>query len=209
VWAEPDIDHLRNLMRRVFEHAGERQNRAAAAAETIRMKFNSKEAGRRMEERFRELGLDQPRVRRDLFSRHSTRATPRFVHPDTPPKIRDEIRALPHKPLISVIVNAKQLAFIDSVRAQWYPYWELCVCADVDTCRGLDPRIKVVSGTPDTAAEISTGEYLLNLEGPIPPDFLFTIAKSPSRDLIKRLLTGSFKALKPLLRNPDTQTAAH
>ena len=189
MWAEPDINHLRKLMRRVFEDAGERQNRASAAAETIRMKFSSKEAGRRMEERFRELGLDQSHVRRDLFSRHSTRATPRFVNPDTPPEVLDEIRALPHKPLISVIAGAENAAYVNSVRAQWYPYWELCICADLQTYRGLDPRIKVVSGTPDTAAEISTGEYLLNLEGPIPPDFLLTIAKSPSKDLIKKLLT--------------------
>ena len=180
MWAEPDLDHLRKLMRRVFEDAGERQNRASAAAETIRMKFSSKEAGRRMEERFRELGLDQSHVRRDLFSRHSTRATPRFVHPDTPPKILDEIRALPHKPLISVLAGADSSSHIDSVRSQWYPYWELCIYANLDSFRGLDPRIKVISGTADAAAEISTGEYLLNLEGPMPPDFLFKIAKSPS-----------------------------
>ena len=93
MWAEPDIDHLRRLMRRVFEDAGERQTNAVAAAETIRAKFSSKEAGRCMDARFRELGLDQPHVRRDLFSRHSTRATPRFVHPDTPPSILDEIRS--------------------------------------------------------------------------------------------------------------------
>ena len=91
MWAEPDIDHLRRLMRKVFEDAGERQSKAAAAAETIRTQFSSKEAGRCMETRFRELALDQPRVRRDLFSRHSTRSIPRFVHPDIPPKILDEI----------------------------------------------------------------------------------------------------------------------
>jgi glycosyltransferase involved in cell wall biosynthesis len=204
VWAEPDIDHLRKLMRRVFEHAGERQNRAAAAAETIRMKFNSKEAGRRMEERFRELGLDQPRVRRDLFSRHSTRATPRFVHPDTPPKIRDEIRALPHKPLISVIVDVKTLAFIDSVRAQWYPYWELCVCADLDKCRGLDPRIKIFPGALEAAVEISTGEYLLYPDGPMPSDFLLEIAKAPSACFNKQIVRNpGSRSMEPYRANKE------
>ena len=86
MWAEPDIDHLRYLLRKVFEEEGERERKAAAAADTIRAQFSSKEAGRCMLERFGELGLDQPQVRRNLFSRHSTRATPRFVHPDTPPR---------------------------------------------------------------------------------------------------------------------------
>jgi glycosyltransferase involved in cell wall biosynthesis len=170
MWADPDIDHLRRLMRRVFEDAGERQNKSAAAAETIRSKFSSKEAGRCMDTRFRELGLDQPHVRRDLFSRHSTRAAPRFVHPGTPTSVLDEIRRFPQKPLISLI--AGDAAQIDSVRAQWYPYWELCT--DLDNYRGLDPRIKI-----GASEEIATGEYLLKLESPISPDFLFELIKSP------------------------------
>ena len=111
-----------------------------------------------METRFRELALDQPRVRRDLFSRHSTRSIPRFVHPDIPPKILDEIRALPNKPLISVVTD--NATCIDSVRAQWYPYWELCIPADLDTYRGMDPRIKVICGNSHAA---STGEYVITL----------------------------------------------
>ena len=143
MWAEPDIDHLRHLMRRVFEDTGERKHKASAAAETIRQKFSSKEAGRCMEARFRELGLDQPHVRRDLFSRHSTRATPRFVHPDTPSQILDEIRAFPDKPLISVLAGKENAAYISCVLEQYYPYWELCIYGDLEQYRGADPRIKV------------------------------------------------------------------
>ena len=174
VWAEPDGDHLRKLMRRVFEDASERQNKAAAAAETIRQRFSSQEAGRRMDERFRELGLDQPHVRRDLFSRHSTRGTPRFVHPGTPASVLDEIRSLGHKPLVSVIAGAENAAHIESVRAQWYPYWELCLYGSevVEEYRGVDPRIKVIAGTRDDAVEISTGEYVMDLDGPMAPEFL-------------------------------------
>ena len=128
-----------------------------------------------METRFRELALDQPRVRRDLFSRHSTRSIPRFVHPDIPPKILDEIRSLPHKPLISVVTD--NATCIDSVRAQWYPYWELCVPADLNTYRGMDPRIKVFPGAPEVAREISTGEYMFYPDTPMPRDFLLEIAK--------------------------------
>jgi hypothetical protein len=114
-------------------------------------------------------------VRRDLFSRHSTRSAPRFIHPDTPPQILDEIRHLPHKPLISVITE--NAACIHSVRAQWYPYWELCVCADLDAYRGLDPRIKVFQSDPAAAVEMSSGEYLFYPDSPIPPDFLLEVAK--------------------------------
>jgi glycosyltransferase involved in cell wall biosynthesis len=177
MWAEPDIDHLRHLMRRVFEDTGERKHKASAAAETIRQKFSSKEAGRCMEARFRELGLDQPHVRRDLFSRHSTRATPRFVHPDTPSQILDEIRAFPDKPLISVLAGKENAAYISCVLEQYYPYWELCIYGDLEQYRGADPRIKVVTGTLDDAVEISTGDYLLRLNGSISPEFLFEIVK--------------------------------
>ena len=174
VWAEPDGDHLRKLMRKVFEDVSDRQNKAAAAAETIRQRFSSQEAGRRMDERFRELGLDQPHVRRSAFSRHSTRGTPRFVHPSTPASVLDEIRSLRHKPLISVIAGAKNAAYIESVQAQWYPYWELCLYGSeiVEEYRGVDRRIKVIAGTRDDAVEISTGEYVMDLEGPMAPEFL-------------------------------------
>ena len=140
VWANPDIDHLRKLMRAVFANATERQQRAGMAAETIRQKFSSREAGRQMEARFRELGLDGPHVSRSLFSRHSTRRKPRFVHPCTPTSILQKIRALPDKPLISVILAVENTPpdqlrrQIASVRAQWYPYWELCIADNGSTC---------------------------------------------------------------------------
>jgi hypothetical protein len=174
-WADPDGDHLRTLMRQVFEDASERQNKAAAAAETIRQRFSSQEAGRQMDRRFRDLGLEQPHVQRDLFSRHSTRGTPRFVHPGTPASVLEEIRSLPRKPLISVLAGPEDVTEIESVRAQWYPYWEVCIYGPevVEEYRGMDPRIKVIAGTRDDAAEISTGEYVVDLEGPMAPEFLF------------------------------------
>jgi glycosyltransferase involved in cell wall biosynthesis len=171
LWAEPDIDHLRRLMRRVFEDIGERRNKAAAAAETIRAKYSGEEAGRCMEARFRELGLDQPRVHPDLFSRQTTRAIPRFMHPNTPALVREQIRLLPHKPVVSIVTS--DISFIESVRAQWYPYWELCFSADSEDYRGLDPRIKVTAGR-----EMCTGEYLLDLDGPIMPGYLLEVVTS-------------------------------
>jgi glycosyltransferase involved in cell wall biosynthesis len=183
MWAEPDKDHLQRLMRRVFEDRSEREEKASAAAETIRRNYSSVEAGRRMQDRLQELGLDQPRVPRRLFSRHSIRE-PRFLHRDTPPEVREEMRAMSRKPLISVLMNVEDVPAeelrqrIDSVQRQWYPYWELCICADasppmLDDYRGLDRRIKIGE------AEISCGDYALqDMRGPITPDFLLRIART-------------------------------
>ena len=104
-------------------------------------------------------------------------AIPRFVHPDTPPQILDEIRAFPDKPLISVLAGKENAAYISCVLEQYYPYWELCIYGDLEQYRGADPRIKVVTGTLDDAVEISTGDYLLRLNGSISPEFLFEIVK--------------------------------
>lgn len=88
VWADPDTDHLRALLRCVFENAAERNARGAAAVQTIRNRFSSEEAHRQMQGRFRDLGLDQPPVRRSLFSQH----LPRFAPPDAPPEVLRHIR---------------------------------------------------------------------------------------------------------------------
>lgn len=167
IWAEPDVAHLCKLMRQVFQETGESKRKATAAAETIRKKFSGREAGRRMEERLRELELERPHIRRDLFSLHSTRDRPRFVHPDTPLSVLSKIQALPRKPVISVIAQtAKQ---IESVRAQWYPYWELCVSNNFDQYAGLDPRIKIASSDVKTVLELRTGEYELTVSGEFLP----------------------------------------
>ena len=157
---------------------------ASAAGETIRL--NVQQPGSRAKNRqdgFRELGLDQPRVRRNLFSRHSTRRRPRFVRPDTPEAMLAEIRGLARKPLISVIVGASERLReqIESVRAQWYPYWELCLCGGgLEEYRGLDPRIKI-----GATAEMSTGEHLLFLEdGLMGPDYLLEVAKARGADIL-------------------------
>ena len=83
---------------------------------------------------------------------------------------------------------AGDAAQVDSVRAQWYPYWELCT--DLENYRGLDPRIKIYAGSPDSVMEMSTGEYLLFLDGPIAPEALFAIVKTNRFDSLVRKNSG-------------------
>ncbi|MGH9667257.1 MAG: glycosyltransferase family 2 protein, partial [Bryobacteraceae bacterium] len=152
---------------------------------------------------FKELGLCDAPVPRTLFKPHSAAAPPRWFHPSTPPTIADEVRNWTSTPVVSVISPVYNVAgphlrrCIESVRAQWYPFWDLCLCDDgstnpetlavLESYRGLDPRIKIVrsnrnegiAAASNRAAEISTGEYLAMLDDDdeITPDALFEVAK--------------------------------
>ena len=75
-----------------------------------------------------------------------------------------------------------------SVQAEWHPYWELRMYGPeiVQYHLGFDPRIKVIAGTRDEAIEISTGEYLLDLQGEMPPDSLCRIVTTRHLDHLIR-----------------------
>ncbi|MDW7755092.1 MAG: glycosyltransferase [Brevefilum sp.] len=103
-------------------------------------------------------------------------------------RIRDEIKAMPAKPLISIIMpvfntNPKFLDdAIQSVLAQVYPHWELCIADDASTLPGVretlekysqyDQRIKVlfrktnghISVASNSALELTTGEFIALLD---------------------------------------------
>jgi glycosyltransferase involved in cell wall biosynthesis len=176
VWAHPDVTHLGRLMRSVYENADERKRRGAAAAATVRERFSAAEAARRIEERFRTLGLDEPGVSRSLFSCHASRWAPPFLNPATPVEVREQIRGLDARPVISVVAASEEQ--IESVRAQWYPYWELCVCEGGAEYAGSDARIKLTGGGTAAAAEMSTGEFICVLSRPIGPGCLLRVAKA-------------------------------
>ena len=94
------------------------------------------------------------------------------------------------KPLISVILRPEEMsqetlrASIESVRSQWYPYWELCISTAtaspvLEEARGADRRIKIVlDDTGSDPLELSTGEHILRIEDVIAPDILLQTAKS-------------------------------
>ena len=97
-------------------------------------------------------------------------------------------RTLPRQPLISVVMpvyNTPEhwlVRALESVRAQLYPNWELCVADDASTAPHIrpllekyarrDPRIKVlfreknghIAAASNSALEMATGEYVALLD---------------------------------------------
>lgn len=121
---------------------------------------------------------------------------------------------LSYQPLISVLVPVYNTderwlrAAIDSVLAQTYRNWELCLADDASTaahvrpmleaCRDADPRIKLVlrpegghiSAASNSALALATGEYiaLLDHDDELAPDALYEVVRllndHPEADLI-------------------------
>lgn len=207
VWADPDKDHLRKLMRQVYRNADERERKGAEAARRIRDYCSAPAVGDLIRNRFNQLRLLEGPLDRSLF-RPPLSMLPRLLHPATPSAAAAEFRGLPAKPLISVITPVFNIEpallrkCVESVRSQYYPHWELCLCDDGSTrpdtiaaleeYRGVDPRIKVLlTGTnrgiapaSNRAAEISSGEFLafLDDDDELTPDALLEVAKAINQE---------------------------
>lgn len=205
VWAEPSAEHLRQLMREAVENRSAREGKGARAAETIRERLSAATVGGRIAARLREAGLEDS----GAIRLPAPVPTPQKMMLDSVPQaVAAEIRAMPEKPLISVVTPVYNIApallrkCIESVRAQIYPFWELCLCDDgstnlgtietLEACRGVDPRIKIVfseqnlgiAGASNRAAEIACGSYiaLLDNDDEIAPDALLEVARAINRD---------------------------
>jgi GT2 family glycosyltransferase len=204
VWADPSIDHLGHLMRTVFDDAEGRQQKALRASEEIRRNYSAAAVGREIRNRLEEIGLRQPKLCPSIFQVHGAAGQPRLFHAETPAAVASEVRNWAAKPLISVItpvynVSGEYLArCVESVRAQYYPFWELCLCDDGSTSketlevlegyRGIDPRIKIVrlernqgiAAASNRAVEISTGDYvaMLDNDDELAPDALYEVVKA-------------------------------
>ncbi|RJF70779.1 glycosyltransferase family 2 protein [Rhodopseudomonas palustris] len=128
--------------------------------------------------------------------------------------IRAHINRLGYKPLISIVMPAYETPAgllersIDSVRAQLYPNWELCVADDASPSPHVsailarasenDPRIKWtrratnghISAASNSALELATGEFvaLMDHDDLLPEHALYEVAVSlndnPSLDMI-------------------------
>lgn len=118
-------------------------------------------------------------------------------------RMRKEVPHLPYQPLISILVPAYNTIrpwlerALDSVLAQTYPHWELCVCDDNSTdgyvaqtlslYERLDSRIKVkysaenrgISGATNAAFSLAEGEFvgLLDHDDELAPNALFEVVK--------------------------------
>jgi GT2 family glycosyltransferase/glycosyltransferase involved in cell wall biosynthesis len=214
LWADPSVDHLRHLMREVFEDAEGREQKGRRASEEIRKNYSAAAAGKRITDRLEEIGLHRQRLSRTIFHVHGAGSVPRLLHPETPAEVAAEIRAWGSKSVITVITPVYNVKCdflrrcIESVRSQYYPFWELCLCDDgstlpetieaLESYRGTDPRIKIVrlernegiAIASNRAAEFSTGEYLAMLDNDdeLAPEALYEVAKAiqanPDIDLL-------------------------
>ncbi len=214
VWAEPSVDHLAHLMRTVFEDSEGRAEKGRKAAEEIRANYNAGVVGQKIVKRIEEIGLGKSRLSTAIFKNHDAPSQAKLFLPETPQAVADEIRTWPSRPLISVItpvynVDGVYLRHcVESVRSQYYPFWELCLCDDgstsadtidvLESYRGVDARIKIVrnernagiAGASNRATEISTGDYLAMLDNDdeLAPDALYEVVKAiqanPNIDLL-------------------------
>lgn len=129
-------------------------------------------------------------------------------------KLAETIELLPSRPLISVIVPVFNTpepflrAAIESVIAQIYPNWELCIADDCSTLphirqvlaeyQARDSRIKVkfretnghISNNSNSALELATGDFvaLLDHDDLLTPDAFYEVAlllnRHPEADMI-------------------------
>jgi GT2 family glycosyltransferase len=127
-------------------------------------------------------------------------------------RLKNEVEVLPLQPTFSVVMPVFNTeprwlrAAIESVRAQVYPNWELCIADDASTnaatvkclkeCAG-DPRIKImrrsvnghISAASNDALALATGDFiaLLDHDDELTPDALAEMVKaingSPNADL--------------------------
>lgn len=188
VWAEPDVDHLAHLLRNVYENREEAARKGKKAAYDIRSLYSAEAVGAKMEARLQELGLAEVPLYARNWGRSASSSWKTPMAGIGNEALRNHIQALPHKPVFSVIVPVYNVPgeylrqCIESVLAQHYPFWELCLCDDastsaetvavLDSYRGHDPRIKIrrlarnqgISGASNAAVEISTGSFLALLD---------------------------------------------
>lgn len=157
-------------------------------------------------------------IQRAGSAEHDTKAYARWIaaRDRTPEDLRAlqaDVAALPHQPLISIITpvyntDPKWLrACVESVRAQVYPRWELCLCDDASTSRATvaalaafesDPRIRFtrlttnsgISTASNAALATARGEFvaLLDHDDELTPDALAEIVRfinaRPDADVI-------------------------
>jgi GT2 family glycosyltransferase len=126
----------------------------------------------------------------------------------------ERLHALPARPVVSVVMPVYETdpgylkAAIDSVRAQIYPDWELCIADDgsrrrrvrsvIDSRAATDHRIRAVhleqnvgiSAASNAALELATGKYVafLDHDDELTPDALLAsveaLAADPEPDVV-------------------------
>jgi len=125
-----------------------------------------------------------------------------YNQPELTALAKDELSNFTKKPLVSIVmpvynVDPKWLSLaINSIEAQWYENWELCIADDkspseatVEYLKSLNnPKIKVtfleenlnISGATNAALELASGEYiaLMDNDDEITPNALYEMVKA-------------------------------
>ena len=209
LWADPDVDHIAELMQRVYRDRAEAAAKGARAAADIRRTLSPEAVGKRISARVAELGLDRPEppvASRIAVSKNTAWHHPAAAAPSD--EAWNRVSALAHRPTISLIVPVYNVPpeflrlCIESVRRQIYPYWELCLCDDASTAddtlavldeyKGTDARIRIrhlprnlgISGASNAAVEMSSGSYLAMLDNDdeLTPDALIEVVEALNRN---------------------------
>jgi GT2 family glycosyltransferase/glycosyltransferase involved in cell wall biosynthesis len=205
IWAEPDRQNLMAQMRLVNDNQPEAWKRGKIAAAKLRAEFSLAAIGRNIMARLRHIGLTEEKPKFiPWLGRARGLAAPSILGP-LPVEARRAVAALgAQRPVISFIVPVYNVraaflaACIESVRAQTYPFWELCLCDDASTdpetqavltrYQGIDPRIRIrrlaknlgISGASNKAVEMASGEFVAMLDNDdlITPDCLMEIVRA-------------------------------
>ncbi|MHB1166211.1 MAG: glycosyltransferase [Candidatus Nanopelagicales bacterium] len=189
VWAEPDHDHLKTLLRHVHANPEEATQKGGEAARTISERFSRQRVGEVMRQALFDLRADS--VSPEMNARVEANRLLAYSYPAVDMEhLGAELSDLPSSSgsRISIVVPVFNIGrdllerCVSSVLAQTYPNWELCLCDDGSTdqstleylaeLRNLDPRIRVaqfpdnrgISAAMNRAVEISTGEYVAFLD---------------------------------------------
>jgi hypothetical protein len=219
IWADPDHNELVAAMRRVVADPAFARSVGRQAAEDIGHGFGRERISTLIGQALEEIQscvepISQSSQRRSRLA---------WLHPGVLGSAEFTQGAWPTFSLIILVHNTASSALaecIESMMAQTYPYWELCISDDassdpqtieyLEALRRFDQRISIRRlserrGLPDAinaAVEITTGEFLMFIDptGAIEPDRLATLAASvvanPHRALLSYNQDGS-EADKP------------
>jgi GT2 family glycosyltransferase/glycosyltransferase involved in cell wall biosynthesis len=205
IWADPSEESLVSQFRAVYQDQAEAWRRGALGAARIAEAFSPQRIGQDIRRRVHLAGLASETPPYAAWIGRTRTLTGPAPFAALSQAEKHAIIALgKRRPTISVIVpvyNVPALyleACITSVRAQTYPFWELCLCDDASTdpatlgvlarLQGSDPRIKIrrlatnigISGASNKAVELATGEFIAMLDNDdaLAPDALLEIARA-------------------------------